>query len=317
MRRQRAYMSCRDSSPSAAAACSLAAMLMALTVANGVRADLTLVYSFEDGDPQGFGPNGGGVTVEHDTFGATHGTGSLKMDIVQGATFVGALTGSLAPEIGDPPGMEVVVFDLTITEAFPAICFVDAGITVFGATQSDYPGGQLAGLQAQFFGNQFSLGDLPPGTHEVQMELTSAVHPLTFQLASFNDIFGVEGSGPNDIIPSGFQIYINKSTQAPWTGYIDNIRVGTLPAGPDADFNNDAIVNGDDLVIWRGAFGTSPAGDADGDMDSDGQDFLIWQQQVGPVPPGAAAIPEPAGLVAAGLGLVLTAALRRGRPMRR
>jgi hypothetical protein len=52
-------------------------------------------------------------------------------------------------------------------------------------------------------------------------------------------------------------------------------------------------------------------------MDSDGQDFLIWQQQVGPVPPGAAAIPEPAGLVAAGLGLVLTAALRRGRPMRR
>jgi hypothetical protein len=280
----------------------LVALLLALAAAAFLPqrsfAQLTQAYSFE-GDLQGFAPNGGGVTVELDTIGATDGANSMKMSVIQAATFVGALTTSLAPEIGDPPGLEVVRFDLTITEAFPTEGFVDAGITVFGATQPDFPGGQQFGLQAQFLGNQFPLGDLPVGTHQIEMELTSATHPLTFQTASFNDIFGEFGSGQNDLIPTGFQIYINKSSNAPWTGYIDNIRVGSLGAGPDADFNDDTFIDGTDLGIWRDAFGSSALGDADGDGDSDGEDFLIWQRTIGGALVGAAAIPEPTAALTA------------------
>ncbi len=260
------------------------------------RAELTLAYSFEFEDIQGFGPNGGGVTIDLDTIGATEGEGSMKMSIVQGATFVGAITGSLTPEFGDPPGLEVIVFDLTITETFPNNTgdFVDAGITVFGASQPDYPGGQLQGISAQFLGNQVPLGELPVGTHEIIMPLTSATHPLTFVNGSFNDIFGTFGTGVDDVIPTGFQIYINKTTTAAWTGYFDNIRIGTLPT-LDADFNDDGFVDATDLQLWKGAFGPTPGGDANGDGVSDGADFLLWQQQFGPVP-ALAAIPEPTTL---------------------
>lgn len=277
------------------------------------RAELTLAYSFEFDDLQGFGPNGGGVTIELDTTGATEGAGSMKMSIVQGATFVGAITGILTPEFGDPPGLEVIVFDLTITQAFPNNTgdFVDAGITVFGSSQPDYPGGQLSGLGAQFFNNQVPLSDLTVGTHEIVMPLSSAPHPLTFVNGSFNDIFGGFGTGVNDVIPTGFQIYINKSNTAPWTGYFDNIRIGTLPP-LDADFNDDGFVDATDLQLWKGAFGPNTGGDANGDGVSDGADFLLWQQQFGPV--GAiGAIPEPATLGGVGLGLVACGLAARRR----
>jgi hypothetical protein len=71
----------------------------------------TVVYSFESPpvNPDGFGPNGGGITVSQDTIGATAGTDSLKVSIVPGATFVGALTGNLNPAIGNPPGVDHIL----------------------------------------------------------------------------------------------------------------------------------------------------------------------------------------------------------------
>ncbi len=79
----------------------------------------TLVYSFESGN-EGFGPNGGG-TYTQDTIGATQGTGSLKATVPMGATFVGAITGNLPAAIGDPPGVDFVLFDMTIgpNDVFP------------------------------------------------------------------------------------------------------------------------------------------------------------------------------------------------------
>ena len=111
------------------------------------------LYSFEAPpvNPDGFGPNGGGVTVAQDTIGATDGTKSMRVSVVQGATFVGALTGIVNPAIGDPPGLSTLYFDMTIDPAgaFPG-GFAVVGVTIFGASQPDYPGGQQFGLQAQF-----------------------------------------------------------------------------------------------------------------------------------------------------------------------
>jgi hypothetical protein len=204
------------------------AAFAALTLGLAAASAQTL-YSFESPavNPDGFGPNGGGVTITQDTIGATDLTHSMKVSVVTGATFVGALTGVVNPLIGDPPGLNSLVFDMTLDQPF-AGGFALVGVTIFGASQ---PGpGQQFGLQAQFADFEH-IGGKAPGTYTVQIDLTSATHPLTFAAnQSFNDIFGTVGSGPDDIIPTGFQLFFNKSNDAPLTAYIDNIRIVPEPA---------------------------------------------------------------------------------------
>ena len=48
------------------------------------------------------------------------------------------------------------------------------------------------------------------------------------------------------------------------------------------DFDDDGNVDGDDLTLWKGAFGQTAVGDADSDGDSDGADFLVWQRNFAP-----------------------------------
>lgn len=198
--------------------CAVAAM--AIGLASTARAELA--YSFEGG-ADGFAANGGGVTVTADTIGATVGTGSLKTTVVGGATFVGALTSNVPPAIGDPPGIQSILFDLTIGpgEEFTG-AFADLGVTIFGASQ---PGpGQAFGLPVQFADIE-SIGGKAAGTYPVQINLNSATHPTTFATGqTFNQIFGPNPGAPDDIIPTGFQFFISKSNDAPVTVYIDNVR---------------------------------------------------------------------------------------------
>lgn len=86
-----------------------------------------------------------------------------------------------------------------------------------------------------------------------------------------------------------------------------------------ADFNNDSLVNGDDLAIWKENAGlptdaAAADGDADGDHDVDGDDFLVWQRSI-TSGGGAATVPEPtagAMLALAAAGLSAIAGRRRG-----
>lgn len=185
-------------------------------------AHATLAYSFEGATADGFGPNGGGVTVTQDTIGVTDGVNSLKASVVGGATFVGALTGNITPPIGDPPGIQSILFDLTIPQGGEFTGgFAVIGVTIFGASQ---PGpGQLFGLQAQFADFEH-IGGKAAGTYTVQIDLASATNQVDFSTGSFNDIFGVVGDGPLVQIPTGFQFFLNKSNDAPLTVYIDNVR---------------------------------------------------------------------------------------------
>jgi hypothetical protein len=182
----------------------------------------SLLYSFEGGI-DGFAGNGGGAMVASSTTGATNGTGSLEFSVIQPATFVGALTSTIPAALNDPPKVQSILFDLTIEERFTG-GFANLGITVFGASQPDYPGGQQFGLQAQFADFE-PIGGLAPGTYtDLEIDLGSATHPLTFATGSFNDIFGGFGTGVDDMIPTGFQFYLNKSNDAPIAIYIDNVR---------------------------------------------------------------------------------------------
>lgn len=51
----------------------------------------------------------------------------------------------------------------------------------------------------------------------------------------------------------------------------DNVFFSTLPG----DFNQDGVVDDNDLVVWESSRGADAGGDADWDGDTDGMDFLI------------------------------------------
>jgi hypothetical protein len=177
----------------------------------------TLVYSFESGN-EGFTPNGGG-TYTQDAFGATQGEYSLRASIPSGATFVAGITDNLPAAIGDPPGVDYVLFDLTVgpNDVFTG-AFAVMGVTIWGCDQS---GG--CGQQTQFMDEENVA--LPAGTYnDLRINLNSA-HGSG---ESFNQRFGTAGSG-SPLIPTHFQFFFNKSGTAPLTVFIDNVRVGQIP----------------------------------------------------------------------------------------
>jgi hypothetical protein len=317
----------------------LTAAVAATCLAFSARAADQLAYSFE-ADADGFHPNGGGTTTTQDTIGATLGTHSLKFAVVGGATFVGAQTERLDPTVfGDPPGLNEVTFDLTITDPFPDALpgqtthFASLGVTVFGVSQPDFPGGQISG-QAQFFNQadpslngERHIDDLAPGTYKnFRIMLTDAVHPFTFdEHQTFNQIFGTVGSGPNDVIPTSFEFYMNKS-QVPVTVYIDNVRFGTAVPG---DYNANGVVDAADYTVWRDTLGSNTKFVANGDNTGashaliDQADYLFWSSHFGATSGSGSgalssgAVPEPstAALVLVA-GICWWGAQRRGRAAR-
>jgi hypothetical protein len=273
----------------------------------GLSAADTLVYSFETG-LEGFHNNGAGTTVTQDTIGATEGTHSMKVAIT-GPTFVGAQTEQLHPAIGDPPGLDHVNFDLTITEPFldeGQEGFAVVGVMVFGVDQAGEPVQLQTGPHPTDQTLEFHIEGLEPGTYPVTMDMTRFTHPVTGQPGTFNDIVGTQGSGPNDMIPTSFQLYFNKTGGLDFglTVYIDNIRVGMTTA-IDGDHNDDGTVDAADYVAWRkdpSAFG----GDPDG--------YDAWREQFGEPGSGGGAgtVPEPAGALTLLLASALCCRTRRG-----
>jgi hypothetical protein len=97
-----------------------------------------------------------------------------------------------------------------------------------------------------------------------------------------------------------------------------------LPARLPGDFNGDYYtgggIDGNDLTVWQQQYGTGGGpphfgnnADADNNGKVDGRDFIIWQRNFSAGGDGIATnlIPEPTGLMLAGLGLALLATRRR------
>jgi hypothetical protein len=186
--------------------------------------------------------------------------------------------------------------------------FAVIGLQVFCVTQ---PGPGQFSVQIQTEGDQeIHFEDLPAGTYrDMRIDLTNLAHPLTGAFpVSFNDIVGTAGSGENDIIPTGFQLYLNKNTGPafPWTVYIDNIRVGMTMAAVDGDYNGNGEVDAADYTVWRNNLGltggaTAAQGDGTGDGNVTDEDYDYWKARFGN-PPGsggasATAVPEPTSAI--------------------
>jgi hypothetical protein len=293
-----------------------------------------LGYSFEAG-LDGYGPNGGGVTVTQDTIGATQGTQSMKVAVVAGATFVGAVTGTLDTTtlgntaiVGDPPGLDHVTFDLTVPQRFgarinplapdPFNGFVSIGVTVFGVNQD----GQPRDTQIDYQTRELRVGSLAPGTYrDLRIELDAMVHGETFETVPFNDVFGTQGSGPNDLIPTGFELYFNKSGNSSdydhsLTLYIDNIRFGTSVPG---DYNGNGTVDAADYVLWRKGGPLIKQTEVADPGTVSPADYTEWRARFGNSPAGSGSglangsVPEPgsACLVLIAAGMSWLARMRR------
>jgi hypothetical protein len=89
---------------------------------------------------------------------------------------------------------------------------------------------------------------------------------------------------------------------------------------PDrADFNDDGVVDEQDLAIWQAGYGKaagplSYTGDANHDGFVDGRDFLIWQRSFSEAQGNLANVPEPASFLMLALASVL--AVTRQSPLR-
>src|SRR5687767_1675112 len=110
-------------------------------------------YSFETIVPPN-GPDGffglGATVSQEPTIGVTHLENSLKYEVGVGG-FVGARTEAVIPaNLGNPPGVAYVLFDLTLPQAYPDT-FANMGVTIFGHALN--PGGPGT------FGNQVQFAD--------------------------------------------------------------------------------------------------------------------------------------------------------------
>jgi parallel beta-helix repeat protein len=125
-------------------------------------------------------------------------------------------------------------------------------------------------------------------------------------VSAATDVFVAPGSNYNIKAPS-LALNSGTTTQAPSVDLIgtprpqgSGIDIGALERPTlQADFDNNQIVNGADLVRWRARYGmTGSEGDANGDGRVNGIDFLIWQRQVGfaNATASSAAVPEPSQL---------------------
>lgn len=173
-------------------------------------AQAQLLYSFESG-LDGFFGTGGSSVAASTTTGVTVGTTALQYTLIEPATFEGARTETvLPPALANPPGVNEILFDLTLPEAFTN-GFATLGVTFFGYSPTLMAGSQLQ--MADFI----ALEALAPGLHT---DMSIATDVSFGGGPSFNDFFG----GVTDYVPTGFQFFINKSGTAPITIYIDNVR---------------------------------------------------------------------------------------------
>ena len=89
------------------------------------------------------------------------------------------------------------------------------------------------------------------------------------------------------------------------TGSLTGVVAYRIPG----DFDDNGVVDGQDLAVWKASLGSESDADADLDGDADGHDFLIWQRHLGAVASTTmvqAAVPEPqAWLLACTLGSAL------------
>jgi hypothetical protein len=196
-----------------------------------------------------------------------------------------------------------------------------------------------AGATYQFDASQFLLtvnqgtivvsGTTNETTDLSQEPVTGASPPGTFGTLTFTTL-GTSGPYTRMSAALNFPIRITDVAESEDGGQsvelelVANIRANSTfyvaLGGIAGDFDEDGDVDAADLPLWRAGFGATTGaqpqnGDADRDGDADGNDFLLWQRNLGTSPPAASAalataVPEPASILIAAVGVSIYLAAR-------
>jgi uncharacterized protein YkwD len=160
--------------------------------------------------------------------------------------------------------------------------------------------------------NQNNFYDIGEGRSGVRVDVSGSPY---FALSTTSGGYSVPVSGDGSygvtFSGGGFATFNSTANIVGGLNFKIDYKVSAI-ANYEADFNNDGVVNGADLVEWRGDFDVNAVSDADNDADTDGADFLIWQRQVGlgSTAPATAAVPEPAGALLAAIALAASLGFR-------
>jgi hypothetical protein len=223
------------------------AAMVAAVIGGAVSARASvLLYSFESGDSpnalDGFAHNGGGITVESSTTGATNGSGSMEVDTTGSAGgFVGILSTSPAPLATlDNAAVTSVSFDVTVP-ASPVFAggFSDMGITLFVANPALGEYGEQ--YQTDFTPDENI--DLAPGTSTITIPLQGADPDNTSDDVSYAQLLA------DGFVPTGFEFFIDNN--APETVFVDNVEANGIGAVPEPASIGMCMVLGGLLVRRR------------------------------------------------------------------
>jgi hypothetical protein len=198
--------------------------------------------------------------------------------------------GTIAP--GSSPGATHVQGDLTLNAGTIAIELAGTGGGEFDEIQVDdhlTAGGTLSvtllGSFIPVAGNTFDILDFTSASGAFALDLPALASGLSWNTSSLLT-----------------------------TGALSVVAVLT----PNADFNGDEIVDGQDLLVWQRGLGLTAQmdivnGDADRNGTVDSGDLLVWKNQLGTNPAALAAagnVPEPAGAALIAIALASLRALR-------
>ena len=233
------------------------------------------------------------------------------------ATFTAALT----EVVPIPPAIDDVVttavsLDLTVpdTGAFSGN-FARLGITEFG----NNPSMNLNGQAAQTNGDSEQNIALAAGTYHLTIPLIARSNPITLDTdVPFSSIFGPD---PNTQlqVATGFQFYINKSSDSPLLVYIDNVHV--VPDFLPGDANLDGTVDTVGFNILASNFShngtTWQTADFNGDGSTDTVDFNLlaanFSHSRGQGPTIGSTVPEPISMGAIGVASAALLLMRKNR----
>jgi hypothetical protein len=188
---------------------------------------------------------------------------------------------------------------------------ISVGITRFTAFRSNSFTEASEGATLSDGTNSWAFGNAPAGT-------------VASNLIMDNNL-------SNQFSPAGGNVPLTFTTNAgAWNLKGFQIRtpisyeIVAIPTPSDADFDDDGDVDGADFVTWQRNFGmetgaVNQQGDADNNGTVDAVDLGLWRENFGQggSTPEAVAIPEPAAVALAGLGLLAVIARCKAKSGRR
>jgi hypothetical protein len=131
----------------------------------------------------------------------------------------------------------------------------------------------------------------------------------------------------NDLYEEGAAILgtgFNGAVTISYVGGTGNDVVLSLIAAPNADFNQDGVVDGQDFLVWQrnaglNSGGSRASGDANGDGTVNAMDLTIWKSQFGMNPQSvmSANVPEPSGFLMFAMAVALPPLKRPAKKAKR